>query len=143
MLPLTAKSSVLNSYFLHPLYDMCVRRPLFVVPILRLFIRFHIILPLQIDILFSCSRFWHALLSLFGYPNQVYSILFNMFEVVPGFRAQPTTRPISFGIRESGIQPALRGRAFPIEMDASELDVTMSPTPIPRGCNMYLLSPSV
>ena len=67
----------------------------------------------------------------------------NSLEVVPGFRAQPTTRSNSFGKRESIIQPALRGRAFPIEMDASELDVTISPTPIPRGCKMYLLSPSM
>lgn len=116
---------------------------LFVVPILVLFTCFHIILLLQIDLLFSRSKLWHVLLSLFGYPNQVYSILSNKFEVVPSFRAQPTTRPISFGIRESSIQPALRGRAFPIEMDASELDVTISPTPKPRGCKMYLLSPSV
>lgn len=64
-------------------------------------------------------------MSLFGYPNQVYFILLNDVEVVRGFRAKPTTRSISFEIRESTIQPALRGRAFPTEMDASGLDITV------------------
>lgn len=109
----------------------------------RLFIYLRIILPLQVNRYLKAIRLYHPLLFLLSRPNEVYSKRFNNLELVLGSWAQSPAQSITFRIRESNNQIALRGRAFPFETDASGLDVTTSPTPIPQGCKIYLLSPSM
>lgn len=75
-------------------------------------------LTLQIDVFFILIKLWHALLFLGGYPNEVCSEVFGNFEVVPGSWVYPTTQSINIRTRKSCIQPALRGKVFPTEIDA-------------------------
>jgi hypothetical protein len=106
---------------------------------------FHIIIPKKSIYIYI---FYYTYLSPATVPSQslvapIRFIQILFFELVVGWWDQLISQSTSLRKRESIIQIALRGKAFPVEIDASGPDISISPTSIPRAYNTYLFSPSM